>query len=166
MTAAELIKHHSLVQHPEGGWYKETYRSREIVPSNALPERFTGSRSLSTAIFFLLEKGDYSAFHKIKSDECWHFYAGQTLLIHVIDADGKMEIIRLGNNTAKGDVFQYMVPAGCWFASIPAEESAFSFVGCTVSPGFDFDDFEMAAYSELSEEYPQHADLLKMLCRQ
>ena len=122
----------------------------KLFQLSALPERFTGDRHFSTAIYFLLEQGNFSAFHKIKSDECWHFYAGQTLHVYVLHDDGKMEIIKIGNDIAKGELFQFVVPANCWFASRPAAESDFCFVGCTVAPGFDFADFEMAEEKRLT----------------
>lgn len=165
MNAEQLVKHFNLLPHPEGGYYKETYRSAETVAATALPERFTGDRNFSTAIYFLLEKGNFSAFHKIKSDECWHFYAGGALLIHIIHLDGTLETVRLGNNIDSGESFQHVVPAGCWFASEPAPGSAFSFVGCTVAPGFDFADFEMADADELVRSYPKHKATIKRLCR-
>ena len=165
MTAQELIQKFSLQPHPEGGWYKETYRSSESIPVAGLPSRFDGSRSFSTAIYFLLEQGNYSAFHRIKADECWHFYAGDVLQVYMILDDGELEIISLGNDIEKGQQFQFVVPANCWFASRPAAGSDFCFVGCTVAPGFDFKDFEMAKAEELVTAYPRHADLVKTLCR-
>ncbi len=164
-TAAQLIAQYQLQPHPEGGWYKETYRSTETIAGNALPQRFTGNRSFSTAIYFLLEQGNYSAFHKIKSDECWHFYAGDALEVFILLPNGEMQIISLGGDIANGQVFQYVVPANCWFASRPAKESMYCFVGCTVAPGFDFEDFEMAKEEALIQEFPQHASLIKQLCR-
>jgi uncharacterized protein len=165
MTSPQLIEEYSLQPHPEGGWYKETYRAKETISAVSLPERFGGNRSFSTAIYFLLEQGNFSAFHKIKSDECWHFYAGDTLHVYVLHDDGTMEIIKLGSNILHGEVFQYVVPANCWFASRPAPGSAFCFVGCTVAPGFDFVDFEMAKADELIALYPQYAAILTELCR-
>jgi len=166
MTAKDLIDQFQMLPHPEGGWYKENYRSAEQISAKDLLERFSGSRSISTAIYFLMEQGNFSAFHKIKSDECWHFYAGQTLLIYIIDNIGKLEIVKLGNNIDNEACFQFVVPANCWFASRPANESLFSFVGCTVAPGFDFNDFELAKATELIELYPNHTDIIKSLCRQ
>jgi len=165
MRAEDLIEKYKLVAHPEGGWYKETYRSIESIADKALPERFLGDRSFSTAIYFLLEGGDFSAFHKINSDECWHFYAGEALIIYIINKEDGLDVIRLGNNIDKGEVFQFVVPANCWFASKPSSKNGFSFVGCTVAPGFDFNDFEMATYDTLSELYPQHKDTILSLCR-
>lgn len=165
LTANALIKQFNLLPHPEGGYYKETYKATEYIAKNALPERFKADRFFSTAIYFLLEKGNFSAFHKIKSDECWHFYAGETLLVYVIHLTGNVEIIRLGNNIEKGEVFQYVVPANCWFASEPAADTNFSFVGCTVAPAFDFADFELAKANELIQQFPQHENLIQRLCR-
>ena len=165
MTAADLVKKYEMLPHPEGGWYKETYRSNEQINGNTLPERFSESRSFSTAIYFLMESGNFSGFHRIKSDECWHFYAGQTLLVYVINNAGNLDIIKLGNKIELGECFQYVVPANCWFASRPANESEFSFVGCTVAPGFDFADFELAVADNLSLQFPQHKSIIDSLCR-
>ncbi|HVK50097.1 MAG TPA: cupin domain-containing protein [Pseudobacter sp.] len=165
-TADQLIREYGLLPHPEGGYYKETYRSTEAVEAAALPERFGGQRSFSTAIYFLLEQGNFSAFHKIKSDECWHFYAGQTLLVHIISSTGEWQTVKLGSNASAGEVFQFVVPANCWFASEPDSTTSFAFTGCTVSPGFDFADFELAKASALISLYPQHAEGIRRLCRQ
>jgi hypothetical protein len=161
----QLIEKYQLLPHPEGGWYKETYKSSETIAAAALPKRFAGDRSFSTAIYFLLERGNFSAFHKIKSDECWHFYAGDPLEVFVLQHDGRLEIITLGNDILNGQQFQYVVPANCWFASRPASQSDYCFVGCTVAPGFDFADFEMADEKELAALYPQYSTVIKELCR-
>ncbi|HMO61230.1 MAG TPA: cupin domain-containing protein [Ferruginibacter sp.] len=165
MHVQDLIKKYQLQPHPEGGWYKETYRSREYIAQAALPGRFSGSRPFSTAIYFLLEQGNFSAFHKIQSDECWHFYAGQALEILVIDEVGSLHRITLGSDAEAGELFQYVVPAGCWFASRPAAGSRFCFVGCTVAPGFDFADFELAGAAALTAAYPEYATWIQALCR-
>jgi predicted cupin superfamily sugar epimerase len=164
INAATLVKKYQLEKHPEGGYYKETYKSNVVLPSESLPKDFGGDRVCSTAIYFLLEQGQFSAFHKIKSDECWHFYTGKTLEIFILFENGNLEIIKLGNNIEHGEVFQYVVPANCWFASRPAAHSNFCFVGCTVAPGFDFRDFELAKKEELLMEYPQHKSILEELC--
>ena len=161
----EIIQQFQLLPHPEGGWYKETYRSAELLEADQLPKRFGGQRSMATAIYFLLEQGNFSAFHKIKADECWHFYAGQTLEIFVLQTSGELETIRLGNNIEAGECFQYVVPANLWFASRPIATADFCFVGCTVAPGFDFEDFELADANTLSAQYPQHHDCIHQLCR-
>ena len=165
ICAQQLIELYNLQPHPEGGWYKETYQSKEQIDADSLPERFGGSRAFSTAIYFLLEQGNFSAFHRIKSDECWHFYAGDPLVVYVLQQDGTLDEIMLGNDITSGQSFQYVVPANCWFASRPATDSKFCFVGCTVAPGFDFADFEMADAAVLSALYPQHQTAIQELCR-
>jgi predicted cupin superfamily sugar epimerase len=163
-TAKELVEKFEMQPHPEGGYYKETYRSTEHISKDALPVRFAGNRYFSTAIYFLLEQGNFSAFHRIQSDECWHFYKGQSLYVHVIHPTGQYELIRLGDDITQ-ETFQAVVPAGSWFASETAPGGSFSFVGCTVAPGFDFADFELAKGEELSKQFPEHAGLIKRLCR-
>src|SRR5688572_1735873 len=133
LTADQLITQYQLQAHPEGGYYRETYRSNEIIPVVSLPPRFKGQRHFSTAIYFLLEGQQFSAFHRIQSDECWHFYAGVGLAIYILYPDGRGEIMRLGDDLENGYSFQQVVPAGCWFASKPVDENGFSFVGCTVA---------------------------------
>lgn len=165
MNAEGYIQKLQLTPHPEGGHFKETYRSQENISLDCLPGKFTGKRGFSTAIYYLLKGGERSIFHRLKSDECWHFYAGDTLLIHVIDESGKYECIRLGNDLNAGDLFQYVVDWGKWFAAEPAPGSIFSLAGCTVAPGFHFDDFEIARRSEMLRDYPQHKDLIARLCQ-
>ena len=165
MTVKQLIQQYNLQPHPEGGWYKETYKSDEYISGSTLPERFGGSRVFSTAIYFLLEQGNFSAFHRIKSNECWHFYAGDPLVVYVMQLNGRLDIIHLGNDIEKGQVFQFVVPANCWFASRPAPGSTFCFVGCTVAPGFDFTDFELATASSLTALFPQHKAIIEELGR-
>lgn len=159
----KLINQYQLAPHPEGGYFKETYRSAENIPHAALPEAFSGPRSFSTAIYFLLLKDLFSAFHRIKSDECWHFYEGDSLNVHVIHLNGEYELIKLGRDSANGEVYQAIVPAGAWFAS--ESKGEYSFVGCTVAPGFDFNDFELAKEANLTENYPNYAALIKRFCR-
>ena len=166
LTVPSLITRFQLQPHPEGGWYKENYRSDELVQAASLPERFGGERVFSTAIYFLLERGNFSAFHRIKSDECWHFYAGGPLHIYMISPDGLFSEVVLGADFEKGQLFQYVVPANYWFASRPANETVYSFVGCTVAPGFDFRDFELANRSDLLSMYPSQTAIIVELTRE
>ncbi|HEV7780362.1 MAG TPA: cupin domain-containing protein, partial [Chitinophagaceae bacterium] len=122
-TIQRLIDRFGLQPHPEGGWYTQTYKSKEKIAAASLPPRFEGDRVFSTAICFLLEKGNFSAFHRIKSDECWHFYSGDPLEIYIIHPDGALETILLGKDFENGQQFQFVVPANCWFASRPADTS-------------------------------------------
>lgn len=164
LSVQQLIQRFQLKPHPEGGYYQETYRSLEQLVQAALPARFSGNRFFSSAIYFLLEQGNFSAFHRIQSDECWHFYAGHTLWVHVLYSDGRLTTIALGNE--EETVYQFVVPAGCWFASETAPGGEFSLVGCTVAPAFDFADFELAKAHELIEKFPEHHELISRLCRQ
>jgi uncharacterized protein len=158
------IDHLDLGPHPEGGYYRATYKSDLLVAHSALPAAFRGDRSASTAIYFLLEGRDFSAFHRIASDEVWHFYAGSALVVYVIDPDGKYSELYLGRGS--GEVFQAVVKAGCWFASRLRDAAGFALVGCTVAPGFEFADFELAKRSDLIARYPAHQMLIEELTRQ
>jgi predicted cupin superfamily sugar epimerase len=157
------VKKMGMLPHPERGYYLETYRSAETLKRQSLPSRFSGDRAFSTAICFLLEGPHFSAFHRIESDELWHFYEGLPLQVYMIDPQGELNIIRLGRDPEQGEVFQAVVPAGYWFASQPVHAEGYSLVGCTVAPGFDFTGFELA--SRLEEFFPQHRDLILRLSR-
>lgn len=161
--AAYWIEKLDLQKHPEGGYFKETYRSEGIIPQASL-EGYSGDRNYSTGIYFLLQGDDFSAFHRISSDEMWHFYVGQALDIYVLDDKTKsIQTIRLGNKIESGEVFQVLIPANHWFAARLVYPDSFALVGCTVAPGFDFQDFEMAEVRTLVEEYPQHRALIEAL---
>lgn len=165
LSYQKIVKQLDLLPHPEGGFYKETYRSKGIIPKNALPH-FKGDRSYCTSIYFLLTSDNFSGFHRIKQDEIWHFYSGSPLAVHVIDQEGIYTKHLVGINMEKGEFPQLTVPANCWFASSVEKENSFSFVGCTVAPGFDFEDFELAKRKELTAIYPQHEKIIKLLTRE
>jgi predicted cupin superfamily sugar epimerase len=164
-TVNELVRRLDLARHPEGGWYRETYRSRETVAGSALPERFGGARPFCTSIFFLLERGDISALHRIKSDEIWHFYAGAPLTVHAFTTQREHMELKLGPDFAAGESFQIVVAAGCWFGAEVSGAGEYSLVGCTVAPGFDFADFQMGNSSELLREYPSCREIIDRLTR-
>jgi uncharacterized protein len=166
IDAKYWIEKLQLMPHPEGGYYRQTYRAELTVEKAPLPAEFGGSRAVATAIYFLLEGTDFSAFHRLRSDEMWHFYAGGGLVVHVIGGDGQHSEIPLGTDAEAGEVFQAVVKAGYWFASQVRDRGAFALVGCTVSPGFDFADFELARRDELVRQYPQHQDLIERLTRE
>lgn len=149
-----------LEKHPEGGYFAETYRSKMKSEFDG----FEGKRNLSTGIYFLIDQGAFSAFHRIKSDEMWHFYAGDPLLIHMIDVEGNYSNQALGDNLEEGEKLQFVVPAEVYFASEVKGAGDYSLVGCTVSPGFDFADFELADAS-LAQKFPQHREFLLRLIR-
>ncbi len=154
----------SLKSHPEGGYYRETYRSTEQIQVCGLPLRFTSPRSFSTAIYFLLHSHDKSLFHRIKSDELWHFHCGGPLDIFVLKKN-ELCVFRLGNDLELGESLQVTVPANCWFAAKVVEPNTYSLSSCTVAPGFDFQDFQIAERQKLMEEFPDHSQIIAELTR-
>ncbi len=161
INADYWIKKLDLKRHPEGGYFKETYRSSEVILKHALPARFNGDRVFSTCIYFLLNKKEFSAFHAIQQDEVWHFYEGSSLIIHIIDQKEVYSAAKLGRDIENGDSFQAVVRAGCWFAATVNNTEAYALVGCTVAPGFDFAYFKMADRNNLVALYPEHRDIIE-----
>lgn len=155
MTAKKWIENLQLIPHPEGGYFKENYRSEESFS----PIGFKGKRNYATSIYFLLEKGNISHFHQIESDELWYYHDGASLSVHFLYPNGKYEVHKVGKNILAGEVPQLVVPKGIIFASESTGD--FSLVGCMVSPGFDFDDFKLFTSEELSARYPQHQHLVQ-----
>lgn len=149
MKAQDWVKRLGLKKHPEGGYFRETFRSQIQVSAPG----FSGGRSASTAIYYLLKSGQFSAFHRIKSDELWHLYAGSPLVLQVIDG-GHLKTVTVGRG--KGHEPQAVVKAGCWFAASVSKPSSYSLAGCTVAPGFEFADWEMGTREDLLKEYPAH----------
>jgi predicted cupin superfamily sugar epimerase len=164
-SAQYWINKLGLIPHPEGGYYRETYRADLSISREALPPQFTGPRLVSTAIYFLLDGENFSAFHRLRSDELWHFYSGSPIIVHVIEPDGSYSEILLGRDPDAGEVLQAVVKAGCWFASRVRDPQSYALAGCTVAPGFDFADFEMGQRAELVRFYPQHRNLIESLTR-
>ena len=160
-----LVEKLELEPHPEGGYFKETYRSSGEIEEGHLPPGYEGKRNYSTCIYFLLTSGNFSALHRIRQDEVWHFYDGAPLSVHVLTPSGEYVEHITGRDLSQGQVPQLVVPAGCWFGAEVRQENAFSLVGCTVSPGFDFRDFELASESKLITEFPDHAELISRLTR-
>ena len=154
-TVDELVRLYQLQPHPEGGFFKETFRDNGVIQQKALPPHFKGNRNFSTAIYFLLPEGTKSRLHRIASDEVWHFYLGDPMTVAQISPQGEVEKIILGQDVKAGQKIQHVVPAGYWFGAYPNPGSRFSFVGCTVAPGFDFADFEMGKRDELLKIFPK-----------
>lgn len=152
--AAEIIAKLQLQPHPEGGFYRETFRAGLTVRNAAGQER-----SASTAIYFLLPAGTFSGFHRVSADEVWHHYRGDRLELHIISEAGMYERVELSAERP-----QFVVPAGAWQAAKPHGDR-FTLCGCTVAPGFDFADFEMPSRSALVARFPQHHALFEQLCR-
>ena len=163
-TAQSYIQALQMQPHPEGGFFRESYRSEQTMEAPG-PGGGTQQRNVCTAIYFLLEAGNFSAFHRIKSDEIWHFYAGQSLEVLELLPDGQLCCTRLGSDILRGEIPQYVVPANTWFASRVVSGGAFSLVGCTVAPGFDFADFRLARREDLLASFPQHRQVITELTR-
>lgn len=163
MNAKEIIKHFDLQSHPEGGYFKETYRSKGEILQKDLKNNFKGNRNYCTSIYFLLTSEKFSAFHKINQDEIWHFYTGTSLRLHQISPNGIYSFVNIGTNFELGEIAQYTVPANHYFAAEVIQKDSFSFVGCTVSPGFDFRDFVLPSCIALIEEFPNHSKIIKAL---
>jgi len=164
-TVRALVDRLGLAPHPEGGYFREFHRSgRLVVPSNASPG--TGSaRSAGTAIYYLLAAGDFSAFHRIRgSDEVWHFYAGDPLELHLLDA-GRGHALRVLHGSLDAAEPAAVVPAGTWQAARPRAGGRYSLLGCTVCPGFEYTDHEMAERGALCRRFPRYRALVEELTR-
>ncbi len=162
-SAHSLRTELQLQPHPEGGWYREVYRSAERLQPSSLPERFLGSRSFMTSILFLLEAGEVSHFHRLRSDEVWHFYEGAPMRLHMLLADGSYRQVTLGDHLEKGEERVIAVAHDVWFAAEVGRKKGHTLVGCTVAPGFDFADFELARRADLAAAFPPHHDIIYRL---
>jgi hypothetical protein len=165
--AARWIERLGLTPHPEGGYFRETYRAADSIQAAALPARFAGPRNVSTAVYFLITPPSFSALHRIRSDELWHFYAGAAVALTILDADGRGSLVtaRLGCDAARDELPQVTIPAGAWFGAEVTPPGSFALVGCTVAPGFDFADFELGDRATLLRRYPQHRAAIERLTR-
>lgn len=152
-SAEYWIRKLKLKKHPEGGYYREIHRSQEKVSTPR------GKRAASTAIYFLLKDPDVSHFHKIASDEVWHFYAGGELTISMLDPKTK----KLKEHVLGPHFFSAVVPAGVWFGASVDKAGEYALVGCTVAPGFDFKDFELASRKTLLKQFPRHTKIIQKL---
>ena len=149
--AATLVRKLKLQKHPEGGYFRQTYRSGTKVNVKG----YGGPRDISTAIYYLLVSGEFSAFHRIRSDEIWHHYSGGAVTLYAISDDGKLYKIKISR-----EMPQTLIKAGTWFAASPGK-SQYCLLGCTVSPGFDYRDWELGNRSDLAKMYPQHERLIE-----
>lgn len=157
-----LIEKLDLIPHPEGGCFRETYRSKETIDGDS-KEPFPAGRSYGTAIYYLLKGEDVSRFHRIQSDETWHFYEGSPSTVHIIHPDGLYEARYLGSDLEAGQHFQHVIPANSWFGVSVDDPDGFILAGCTVAPGFDFNDFEMGDSYMLKQAFPEHKEIIEKL---
>ena len=161
--AKKYIKQLQLKKHPEGGYFKEVYRSGELILPEHLPERYKQSRNFSTSIYFLLEGKQFSAFHLLQSDELWHFYDGNSVILYIINQKGGLSVKKLGR--VKDSELQITIEKQNWFAAELEDKKSFALFGCTVSPGFEFEDFQLGKRDELIKIFPQHSALIKRLTK-
>ncbi len=166
IDATQWIKTLELQPHPEGGHYRQTYKANEGLKVSQLPERFDGHRAFSTAIYYLLQNDEVSALHKINQDEIWHFYDGTGLSLHVIAPDGDYSRLKLGTRLDQGQRPQAWVPAGYLFGATLDDPIGYALCGCTVAPGFEFEDFNMPDRSALIRQFPQHRQIIQKLTKQ
>ena len=165
MDASGWIARLGLAPHPEGGHYREVYRSIELIPAAGLPAGFGGTRAFATSIYYLLRDEEVSLFHRLRSDELWSFHLGSRLTIAVIRPNGRLDEIRLGRHSEEGEVLQAVLPAGHWFGAWVGRPGAFALAGCFMSPGFDPADFELAGRRDLLGRYPGHRQVILRLTR-
>ncbi len=161
-----IIQELNLVPHPEGGYFRETYRSSDSIPSHLLENQNQGDRNVCTCIYFLLTSSSFSAFHRIQQDEIWHFYKGAAIELHQISPSGHYSKNSIGNNIAEGETPQLVVPGGNWFAAAVPKPDSYALVGCTVAPGFDFQDFILARRNVLITEFPEHTEVIRKYTRE
>ena len=149
----------------EGGYYAETYRSSDIIPSEALHSRYSGSRSVCTAIYYLLESDTFSELHRVASDEIFHFYLGDPVEMLQLWPDGRGKRVLIGTDIESGMAPQLVVPHGVWQGARLVGGGKLALLGCTVSPGFDYADYESGSRRFLGEAYPEYRDLICALTR-
>lgn len=162
-TIEEIVNQLELQPHPEGGYFKETYRSFGEINEDSLAQGYKGKRNYSTCIYFLLTSDNFSAFHRVKQDEIWHFYDGSTIRLHIISEEGVHTFHLIGRDLQNGETPQLVVPGGCWFAAEVINKNSYSLVGCTVSPGFSFEDFELKSKKELVSLFPNNEEIITRL---
>jgi predicted cupin superfamily sugar epimerase len=160
-TAQQIIEFFGMKPLPnEGGFYIETYRCREKLAQAGLPARYTGDRNLCTAILYLLTPDTFSALHRVKSDEIFHFYSGSPVTMLQLHPDSSSEVTILGQDIFKGRRVQVIVPHDTWQGCFLIPGGKFALMGTTVAPGFEFADFEPANRGKLLEQYPTQRDLI------
>jgi len=159
--AHQLIQQLELEPLLEGGHFRRIFESEVLIPRTQLPDRFNGDRLVGSTIYYLLEAGDFSAFHRLQTDEQWHFYEGAPLQLHLLDHKQDHQIVVLGN--PKKPQFEMVVPHGTWMAA--RSEGDFSLVGCTCTPAFHPDDFELGQRGQLVQEFPEHEDVIRQFVR-
>ncbi len=160
----KIIKALELEPHPEGGYFKETYRSDLVISKEGLSNHYSGSRVASTAIYFLLTKEEPKSYlHKLKSDEIFHLYDGGPVEILLLYPNGDGEIQTLGRDLEKGERPQVLIPKGTWFGGLLNKTASYALIGCTVAPGFEFEDFTLEISKDLAARYSDFSEMIETL---
>lgn len=163
ITIEEIINFYGLIPHIEGGFYQRTYYSSITVPKASLPDQFNGDRSLCSTILYLIPSTIRSKLHRLKGDEIWHFYVGDPFILIELHESGELRQTIMGNRSLNEQKIQHLVPYGCWFGGYVSPEEkiySFSLVGCTIFPGFDERDFELAEKEYLINKFPHHREII------
>ena len=161
VRAEEVINLLGLIPHPkEGGYFIETYKSKENISRENLPGRYQSARSFGTAIYYMLIPGTFSPLHRLKSDEIFHFYLGDPVKMLMLFPDGSSEVLTLGQDITKGEKLQVVVPNGVWQGLMLKPDSEFALMGTTVAPAFEYIDYEEGARENLLKEYPDQKELI------
>lgn len=167
LDAGKIIKLLKLTYlEDEGGYYRETYHSRESIPVSSLPARYRGKRAHGTAIYFLLTPDTFSAVHRLQSDEVFHFYAGDPVEMLLLGPKANGRRILLGADLRKGQCPQVIVPRGVWQGARLAKGGKWALLGTTMAPGFEYADFELGQRTKLMRSYPHRAKLITALTRE
>lgn len=153
----------SLKEHPEGGFYREVYRSRESIEGIYLKYKRKGVRNLATSIYFLLKSGEKSLLHILKSDETWYYHYGNPIHLFCIDFHGNLKEVVIGPDIEKHEQPQYTIPEGTIFGGLVHGQKTFCLASCMVAPGFSFDDFQLLSREFMLEKYPKHKDIILKL---
>ena len=166
LTADQIIALLNLKPHPkEGGYFRETYRSSETISEKTLPNRYKGMRSFATAIYYLLTPETFSAMHRLQSEEIFHFYLGDPVEMLQLWPDGSGKVLILGSDIVKRMQPQVIVPGGVWQGARLLKNGKFSLLGTTVSPGFEFADYESGQRDDLVKSYPQFREWIIALTK-
>jgi len=164
--AKNIVESLNLSAHPEGGYFSEVYRSEEMLNIDDLPGRYNSSRTFSTSIYYMLVENQISHFHRLKSDETWHFYFGSPVIIHCLSPDGIYNKVKIGCQFTHNIFPQFTIKKGIWFAAEIEDKTSFALIGCTVAPGFEYDDFELGKRNSLINQFPLYKGIISFFTKE
>ncbi|XP_041349735.1 uncharacterized protein LOC121369008 [Gigantopelta aegis] len=159
----QLIAHHNMIPHPQGGYCCELYRSQDTVSQEDMSFRYSGDRSVSSSFYYLLVNEQVAKLHRLKSPGIWHFYEGSPLIIHEFVPNGDYKMHTLGPDVAKDETFQAVLPRCSWVGACLKDPKSHTLVGCTISPGYELDDFQLANRQDVLEKFPRYQKIIELL---